>query len=58
MALVSVSERARAERVARHAVRIDLKAQAKFNGRLARATRFPTRVALAVNKGDPIADHR
>ena len=58
MALVSVSERARAEQVARRAVRIDLKAQAHFNGRLARATRFPTRVALAVNKGDPIADHR
>jgi len=41
MALVSKAMRAQAERIARRAVRIDLKQQKNFNRELALATRFP-----------------
>lgn len=41
MALISTRARSRAERLAKWARRIDLKSDPQFNGRLARATRFP-----------------
>jgi len=58
MALLSMTERARACRLARRARRIDLKSDPQFNRRLARATLFPDTGAPSGTGAKTNADHR